>query len=112
MDKQLLVDKDNMKVYVTLGYTWTDPVLFMEHQGKLKAFTASSGELEYLLGEFMMYESRLSDEELELALEIIDEIADPDTIETEECISRKSFSLNKEYMLKIKELDENTPPII
>ncbi len=33
MATQLLVDKQNMRVYVQLGSTWLDPILFMEHKG-------------------------------------------------------------------------------
>ena len=103
---QLLVDKANMKVYIDIGKLWEDPRLLMEDEGKKKPITVSSGELEFLFGEFLINEYILSEEELEKVEKILGEIANPNSFEKIWAGRAKRFVLNDKYMAKLNSLDE------
>ena len=77
----LLMEKENIKLYVDIGELWQDPRLIMEFKNKKKDMTVDSGEMEYLFGEFLINETRLTNEDLKVAEEILEEIADPDSLE-------------------------------
>lgn len=104
---ELLMNKENMKVYVDIGELWEDPRLIMEYKNKKKVMTVSSGEMEYLFGEFLINESFLSEEELEKIEKILEEIADPTSIEKIWRGNAKKFVLNEKYMAKMISIDEN-----
>lgn len=57
--------------------------------------TVDSGEMEYLFGEFLINETRLTNEDLKVAEEILEEIADPDSLEKIWSGNATRFVLNK-----------------
>lgn len=101
-----LLNKKDMKLSVKLGETWNDPVLIMKEGKNETVITASSGELEYLPGEFLINENMLTGKQLEKVEEVLLEIADPESIEQIEGRKAKRFVLNKEYMAKLEELSK------
>jgi|GEM_PF-4020660 hypothetical protein len=102
----LLMEKENIKLYVDIGELWQDPRLIMEFKNKKKDMTVDSGEMEYLFGEFLINETRLTNEDLKVAEEILEEIADPDSLEKIWSGNATRFVLNKKYMAKMESLDE------
>lgn len=105
----LLMEKDGMKVYVDIGPMWTDPTLYMKDNDELVAITTSSGEYENDLGEFMLDRNTLQDERLTKATEIMNTIADKDSIEEFERPNWTKFELKEEYLNKLKGIDKNAP---
>lgn len=102
-----LLNKENMKLNVKLGQTWNEPVLIMKEKGNNEVvITASSGELEYLFGEFLINENMLTSKQIKKVEEILEEIADPESIKQLEGRKAKRFVLNEKYMTKLKELNK------
>ena len=102
----LLMEKENIKLYVDIGELWHDPRLIMEFKNKKKVMTVGSGEMEYSFGEFLINETRLTNDDLKVAEEILEEIADPDSLEKIWSRNATRFVLNKKYMAKMESLDE------
>lgn len=101
-----LVENDKVKVYVDIGPTWLDPVLYMELDGKLVRMTVSSGEYEADLGEFFLYKGP----HLEKAIEVMNEISD--SVVELGVAKIITFKLKKEYLDKLKKINDEAPVYI
>lgn len=101
-----LVENDKVKVYVDIGPTWLDPVLYMELDGKLVKMTVSSGEYEADLGEFFLYKGP----HLEKAIEVMNEISD--SVVELGVAKITTFKLKKEYLDKLKKINDEAPVYI
>lgn len=101
-----LVENDKVKVYVDIGPTWLDPVLYMELDGKLVKMTVSSGEYEAELGEFFLYKGP----HLEKAIEVMNEISD--SVVELGVAKIITFKLKKEYLDKLKKINDEAPVYI
>lgn len=101
-----LVENDKVKVYVDIGPTWLDPVLYMELDGKLVKMTVSSGEYEAELGEFFLYKGP----HLEKAIEVMNAISD--SVVELGVAKIITFKLKKEYLDKLKKINDEAPVYI
>lgn len=101
-----LVENDKVKVYVDIGPMWLDPVLYMELDGKLVKMTVSSGEYEADLGEFFLYKGP----HLEKAIEVMNTISD--SVVELGVAKIITFKLKKEYLDKLKNINDEAPVYI
>lgn len=100
-----LLMNEKVKIYVKFGELYEDPILIMEDKGKKKNMTMDSGELEFSFGEFLINKTEFATKDLILIDEILEEMADPDSVEEIWEGKAKRFTLNEKYMRKLNELD-------
>jgi hypothetical protein len=67
--------------------------------------TMDSGELEFSFGELLINKTEFATKDLILIDEILEEMADPDSVEEIWEGKAKRFTLNEKYMRKLNELD-------
>lgn len=97
--------KDRVKVlnkklglYVDIMDMWTDPILYIEEEGKLTGITIPSGAYEFDTGQFFLKNrgTEIDEEFYDGVLEIIREVADGDSFV--DWGARIEFRLNKEHL--------------
>ena len=103
---KLLMQNEDFKVYVDIGPIWLDPVLYMKLDGKLIKMTVSSGEYEADLGEFFLYKGP----HLEKAIEVMNTISD--SVVEIGVAKIITFKLKKEYLDKLKKINDEAPVYI
>lgn len=107
---KLLAVVNNFNIYVDyLGFTWLDEALLIENGDNLIRITVDSGEMENDFGEFMFAWYQLNDEELEIAYDVLSELADPLSHKHFADGHWRRFSLKEEYYNKLEHLNNEAP---
>lgn len=92
---------NEFEIYMKMIDTWTDPVLIIKDGKKQMKITASSGELELPLGEFLVNDNLVEDPKYINVL--LESLADPASIK-QISRTRKTFRVKDEYLNKVIEI--------
>lgn len=104
-NKELLTNVGNTEVLVgRLGITWLNPELNMIIDGKEIAMTTDAGEFSNDFGEFVVDKESFTDLELDHLTEVLNEIAEEDSLVHFENFGFTKFTLKKDYLDKLENM--------